>query len=924
MRLEDLDNFLRNLPSGFVNWEDYYRDTKAFSKFIFSKGLGDTRQPTNEVTLKDWGWTVAALFKGSVVKKILSPHINITDRNTYDLSWRLLSLRTDGLAYMLSAPSIPDLLVRKELLTSAWNQVQRLLEEGYPLGLEVYRDENGPVFVVPDLDNLLGLENPDDNHKTLREYILEAFRQGTVKGDPCLAIDGEVVPVFKLDEKPWKGQPAPAELPPIGDHLNPKKTPPLQSDPAVIAQFWCNHGEEICSVCGLRPQGPGRKAKSRKICNICEERRADRAKAWAVNLGSTFLGTIWLDEVADANGRLALLVGQFDLSHWLAGTLVHSLAVLDPSKCEPSNRHCPQKSWEYVSKNPSFARLRRIWETTRRFWQEVAPTDAPPEELQDFCNRNGLDIETLWEGSLSLEKSLVGEVVGKAGPRLLIHGELHPHRQGEDPGPYHAYELRLGRVKLGVLWDPERKGFITLENLVYIAKQLGHKLPKPESREGKEDKREFLHRWAAKVVKQEMQAQKELALEEPTGYGSRNREWGTIRIYEVELLPQPYVPTVPTLAEPRTFMALVPADKALDVVRAIKVKYEREIGKVRNRLPLHLGIVFADAHQPLRTILDAGRRMLAQKAADELWRVVGDQERQMAGQQGIPILHITEMEKPETQLEDERPELIYEDPQRKEKRITNQYKTWHRIILQSQKSNRIVSWYVPAVMGDGKTPDNWYPYVFWKEDKDGNPDPGSATQKRSRYYQAPNPFDPDKDGNPRLGWVVHAGELKEGDAIYFTPATLDFIWLDHGGTRFEIAYDEKGWRRGTLHRPYLLDEVDDLLACWELLAGDREKKIKRLGTSQLHVVRDLIETKRAEWFKNPQDSLQNKTFRAHCESVLKNAQWATKPTESELNRLTHWAVTGVLADAVELFYHILKQRPVGEENDARKDSEPTG
>ena len=45
------------------------------------------------------------------------------------LQWRLLSLRTDGLAYMLSAPSIPDLLARKELLTDAWNRVQKVLEE---------------------------------------------------------------------------------------------------------------------------------------------------------------------------------------------------------------------------------------------------------------------------------------------------------------------------------------------------------------------------------------------------------------------------------------------------------------------------------------------------------------------------------------------------------------------------------------------------------------------------------------------------------------------------------------------------------------------------------------------------------------------------------------------------------------------------
>ena len=64
-------------------------------------------------------------------------------------------------------------------------------------------------------------------------------------------------------------------------------------------------------------------------------------------------------------------------------------------------------------------------------------------------------------------------------------------------------------------------------------------------------------------------------------------------------------------------MALVPADKALDVAQAIKTKYETEMGKVRNRLPLTLGLVFAQARTPLAAVLDAGRRMLKRKPQEQ-------------------------------------------------------------------------------------------------------------------------------------------------------------------------------------------------------------------------------------------------------------------------------------------------------------------
>jgi len=313
-------------------------------KGLFDRVGGDTRRPANEITLWEWGHTVGALYKAALAGALLG----FQPQDAGDLRWRLLSVRFDGLSFFAGVHRLPDLLARRKLLVKALDQVQKLLEVKYPFGTEVYRDENGSVFVVPGCEkhnctlDLLLLE--DGTGKTLRDRILEMVYQ---------VLGGENVPSIHLDESPWWGQdpqwrnkPQPDdELPPIVEHVDSVVT---AADPEWVNGQW-GATEQICTVCGLRPQGYGAsdwekhyrehhdphknpvsgcqtcKAINRQVCSICERRRDDWAKKW---VGGIHLSheersqqdkpeTIWLDEVADANGRLALLVGQFDLEHGL-------------------------------------------------------------------------------------------------------------------------------------------------------------------------------------------------------------------------------------------------------------------------------------------------------------------------------------------------------------------------------------------------------------------------------------------------------------------------------------------------------------------------------------------------------------------------------------------------------------------------------
>jgi hypothetical protein len=335
-------------------------------------------------------------------------------------------------------------------------------------------------------------------------------------------------------------------------------------------------------------------------------------------------------------------------------------------------------------------------------------------------------------------------------------------------------------------------------------------------------------------------------------------------------------------------MALVPADKALHIAGAIKEKYEREMGKVRNRLPLHLGLVYAHRRTPLRAILDAGRRMLDQKRLDDagFWTVEADVDEQ-GGELAEEIKYLSE--------------------------DSDQFRKWFAVPLINHHLNRRLTWHVPAVMGDGTTPDNWYPYLFWIKDGEGSPDPENAKVPRKRYFQADNPRN---DSSGKLGWLVHAGDMKKGDCVHFTPATLDFQWLDSSGRRFEIAYDGRGQRRSLSRRPYLLDELEILNEIWETLKN-------HLTKNQIYILRDLTEAKRMEWEDSSDHPERESVFRRFCCDAISNADWQNGKggkhvgmmpwgdgRDGRSNWLESWkdyAARGWIADVVELHLQIMKE-----------------
>jgi len=227
-----------------------------------AQGLGDTQWPVNEITLWDYASSIAALFKASIAKSILEG--KAADAN--QMHWRLLGLRLDGLDYLFQANRVADVIARNEVLKTALDAARAALEYRTPLGNEVYRDEHGSFFVVPELDGMTL-----DELKAQIEAVIEDAITATHIDD--------IWPHISFSEKPLRGK----QLN-LGAEMQCLGMPRPSDIRATTMAAWWREAHDICPVCQVRPQGfvPGhmeeqsispRTAKRRKVCGVCLARR---------------------------------------------------------------------------------------------------------------------------------------------------------------------------------------------------------------------------------------------------------------------------------------------------------------------------------------------------------------------------------------------------------------------------------------------------------------------------------------------------------------------------------------------------------------------------------------------------------------------------------------------------------------------------
>jgi hypothetical protein len=266
-----------------------------------------------------------------------------------------------------------------------------------------------------------------------------------------------------------------------------------------------------------------------------------RIKTWESDPGQT----IWIDEIADHNDRVALIVGRFGLDDWLSGDLVQTMLV----KAEQNNpKDC-------VPKNPSPARLRRVWETCQRFWTETVEREILARHHSHGAQNPGLRCARL----------------------LLTPDKTNGWREDV------PYDGVVNDGEISLLWRKDVQQFITISNLELAG---------------------------------DIQPGQTIVVSEP----DRPQQISFVVQSKAQATGK-YTPYLRLLASPDQFLALVPAAAALEIARRIHKEYQKQFGKVQNRLPLFLGLVFFQRKVSLTAVMDTARRMLAAPLKDELWKV---------------------------------------------------------------------------------------------------------------------------------------------------------------------------------------------------------------------------------------------------------------------------------------------------------------
>ncbi len=132
--------------------------------------------------------------------------------------------------------------------------------------------------------------------------------------------DGELLPLFATKQSTTNLMCLPRLIEEIREgSANPRATPHMSDRLGAFQQAWERGSASICPICRLRPA-----AKDEKICRECRVRRSGSGK------NRNPKQTAFLAEIADENGRAALIVARFGLRDWLNGKLVHTMLVTEP------------------------------------------------------------------------------------------------------------------------------------------------------------------------------------------------------------------------------------------------------------------------------------------------------------------------------------------------------------------------------------------------------------------------------------------------------------------------------------------------------------------------------------------------------------------------------------------------------------------
>jgi len=771
-----------------ISYENYLEFVSIMKKY-YTKTIGETRRPINEISLYDYAHTIASLMKSNLAKIIIDGWYEPRGKS----KWRILKVNIDVVGLMSKGLKIGDILGYKSEIEEIFNEIKKIVEFDYPLGNEIYRDSTGIYFSCPDVNDV----------EKLKSEIIDKLR-GLNKLDFSLQIEisdksRSMVILASEREKSSKR----ISYPHIGSNIE-----------NLVKEFGESQkagGEDICPVCRIRL-----KPEKKNRCKKCENRYRGRAKIWIANPRET----IWLDEVADKNDRVVLIVGKFDLRKWLSGEFVDTFVsqTFDEWKDICIDRDCTEKvldvcdkliienllnlkmGFENLFNNPkslddnwkkicgSFIGIRPK-DFINDFWNPIAERDATGKALNltDNSEKAKYLIKLLFRKHPSLARiyriwNTTQEFINETIFEEILkeyNWNSRPRRQRIqfkiEPNPDipegATCDIDVDGLRFSpVCIDRENGIFVSTINLE-ILKKLGK---------------------STKEISKNINGRK---IKVKTDEDIIWRFGKMLEARPADERFQNYLPYVKIYDFPDQFMVLVPAYEALDIAERILNEYEIQFSKVRDRLPFHLGIIAFHRKTPLYVVVDAGKRLL-------------EAFKRETKTESAEVISINDVE---------------DEKLRKSKELLIKAESYSSIPLK---------WKISYSTGDPDQEDLWHPYIRVDSDISG----------RNLC------FDYTGNGN----YVCHVNEIKENDTIKIEPSYFRLFYLENATDRFRVDEDSKP-----------LDYVRYLKKLWKEV--ESKLKSKTWTISQIYAYWGEVRKRR----QNYDDETFEKFVRAALINILR-------------------------------------------------------
>jgi CRISPR-associated Csx11 family protein len=822
-------------------WNEFHQSLIVLIRDYFIDVPAFTKRAANDITLFDHSYMTGSISKALTAKAIINPEIIASfqpksEAQHFDneLDLNLLMVSFDGFGFICEGVNLLDVRGRKKVLGEIKDLIKNLFEVEFPLGNCIYEDENNLCFLVTPLGK--------ESSLFIERSIYEIFNNKA---------KGLIIPVIQKREnlRYYGGAltkvKRETEILVKQDYIKSFK-------PSWIEDWNGIKDKERCVLCGKLPQWKGNERDN--LCYFCWMLRYRIKGGEAEDIKGD---SPWIDEIADENGKVALIIGRFHpIAKWFSGEFLkyQKIRTLEDVKKAIKNKK--------ANGLPSFEDSAKGF--VRNFYQELNDTGdlvkflrktvgslnkidkekrevlgwrskvgefyyRLSEENQGFLLKSSLSEEQIEKISQELIKVITtkppspsrlyriwrelegfSESVIEDSRKKVLKGKRLKFTLKEFVGEMEVYDAvipYIGRIE--VFFDKEKEEFNTIERI---------DINKARDKRIRIEEEEFLE----KHVEFEKMKGKHDKIE----IYKEGVKKGSFEIKGVDF--EDYKQFREILTSPNGFLFVIPANKAFDIVKSIKNEFNEIFSKVLGNISLNVGVMFSHRKFPIYITLDCARRMISEFNSFDF------EEGEVAS--------------------------------RKDSQLTLKIR------------DKMVEMNISNKLGDGKEDDLYYPYL-----RGANED------------------------------AKHINEIKPSDKLKLILSRFDFEFLDSSTKRFDVAVNGDKRREHTIigengPKPYLLEDLEKF---------ERLKKIfEAIGSwTPIRDIEALAASKRLEWGEEGVLGDKKNVYEELIDSSLENKISKFFDTEDWKNNIKPFLLDSIMEgsffDAIELFKSIMKMELKG-------------